>query len=393
MAIIKCPECGRQVSDQAQTCPSCGIEIAGKVTKCPDCGDVFFKSEGMCPNCHKPYVSGGVSATPRPEATASPVTPVRPVTEKTETNPISGQDNNGGKNTEEPKKKSHTALIVSFIIAAIICAICFYYYSDAKGNKEQDAYEQAMKSTDPAVLQNFLDTYEDAPEAHRDSIESHLTLLKKGDTDWTNALISNSKSALQEYIDQHPNSLHLGEAKHKIDSIDWAGAKSANTAEAYQTYMQQHADGEHIDEAKQNADKASATEVSSEDKQMVSSLFHEYFSGLNSRDEGTVTGTVTGILNSFLGKSNATKNDVVMFMKKIYKPDITNMVWRVNNDFHIDKKPAADDGEFTYAVTFTVDQKVEKTDANQNSLNTYKIKAKVSPEGKISELNMIKIVQ
>ena len=41
--IIKCPECGHQVSDQAKTCPSCGIEIAGKITRCPDCGEVIFK--------------------------------------------------------------------------------------------------------------------------------------------------------------------------------------------------------------------------------------------------------------------------------------------------------------------------------------------------------------
>lgn len=28
MALIKCPECGRKVSDRAQTCPSCGAPIA-----------------------------------------------------------------------------------------------------------------------------------------------------------------------------------------------------------------------------------------------------------------------------------------------------------------------------------------------------------------------------
>ena len=39
MAIIKCPECGRQISDKAPTCPSCGVEIAGKITKCPHCGE------------------------------------------------------------------------------------------------------------------------------------------------------------------------------------------------------------------------------------------------------------------------------------------------------------------------------------------------------------------
>lgn len=31
MAIIKCPECGHQVSDHAKTCPNCGIEIEGNI--------------------------------------------------------------------------------------------------------------------------------------------------------------------------------------------------------------------------------------------------------------------------------------------------------------------------------------------------------------------------
>ena len=28
MALINCPECGRQISDQAPTCPTCGVRIA-----------------------------------------------------------------------------------------------------------------------------------------------------------------------------------------------------------------------------------------------------------------------------------------------------------------------------------------------------------------------------
>ena len=48
MAIIKCPECGHQISDKAPVCPSCGVEIAGKTEKCPNCGEVYFKSEGAC---------------------------------------------------------------------------------------------------------------------------------------------------------------------------------------------------------------------------------------------------------------------------------------------------------------------------------------------------------
>lgn len=33
MALIKCPECGKEVSDQAESCPNCGYLIFGKVNK------------------------------------------------------------------------------------------------------------------------------------------------------------------------------------------------------------------------------------------------------------------------------------------------------------------------------------------------------------------------
>ena len=33
MALIKCPECGKEISDKAATCPNCGTPIAGKKVK------------------------------------------------------------------------------------------------------------------------------------------------------------------------------------------------------------------------------------------------------------------------------------------------------------------------------------------------------------------------
>ena len=50
--IIKCPECGHQVSDKAPVCPSCGVEIAGHIIKCSHCGELYLKEETSCPNCH-----------------------------------------------------------------------------------------------------------------------------------------------------------------------------------------------------------------------------------------------------------------------------------------------------------------------------------------------------
>ena len=79
MAIIKCPECGHQISDRAPVCPSCGVEIAGKITRCPQCGEIYFNDSDVCPNCNHANLSAhetrGTTNTPAPN-TVPPAIPV-----------------------------------------------------------------------------------------------------------------------------------------------------------------------------------------------------------------------------------------------------------------------------------------------------------------------------
>lgn len=235
--IIKCPECGHQVSDRAKTCPSCGIDIAGKITRCPDCGEYIFKDDHECPNCH---CSINAAAERVGESTAThydivPEIPEIPV-------------------PEEPKKKKSykmlwSSLIVGFVIALIIVFLGIYFYQKSQQENELRAYENAMMSAEPAVLQNFLDMYVDASVAHRDSIKAHLEVLKKIDRDWENAVASKSKAALQLFIDRNPENIHVQEARLMIDSLDFETAKLEDTMDAYQKYMDNHQQGSYYDEA------------------------------------------------------------------------------------------------------------------------------------------------
>ncbi|MCQ2609239.1 MAG: zinc ribbon domain-containing protein [Lachnospiraceae bacterium] len=53
MALINCPECGKQISDKAKVCPNCGYEtdqMSSKV-KCPECGNELSSQETICPEC------------------------------------------------------------------------------------------------------------------------------------------------------------------------------------------------------------------------------------------------------------------------------------------------------------------------------------------------------
>jgi hypothetical protein len=245
--IIKCPECGHQVSDRAKTCPSCGVDIAGKVTRCPDCGEYIFKDDHECPNCHCSINA----AASEPETIAqstqnNPITPTAPII------PTEPEQ-------QPPKKKSHkglwSAIIIAFVLALIIVFLGIYYVQKTQRENEQRAYENAMMSTEPAVLQNFLDMYIEAPVAHRDSIKVHLMALKKIDRDWDNARISQSKSALQLFIDRNPDNVHVREARLMIDSLDFITAKIGNSMESFKKYMEDHEQGYYYDEAKNEYDR------------------------------------------------------------------------------------------------------------------------------------------
>ena len=383
MAIIKCPECGHQVSDKAATCPSCGVGIQGKITKCPECGEIVLNDQILCPNCHCPLISTNNNDTEKSEPSQSH----KVATEEP------NSDTNGEGNKNEKKKKSYTPWVVSFVIALAVVFVGLYFYKTTQMRNELEAYENAMMSNEPAVLQNYLDIYADAPSEHRDSIQSHLEMLKKVDSDWTNAVVSNSKAAILRYMQLYPNSLHNVEAKLKIDSIDWMEATQKNTIEAYQKYIDEHADGMYIDQAQDAFSQIDARKVNSDDKSNISSIFTTFFNALSQNDEVALTSCVDNIMSSFLHKENASKTDVIGYMHKIHQQaNVVKVEYRMNNDWKIEK---TDDGtgNFSYTVNFSVDQTIEHSDEGDNSFNTYKVTSKVSPEGKISELNMQRIVQ
>lgn len=47
MALIKCSECGKEISDKAKLCPHCGY----KKNECPECGKELKSKSNVCENC------------------------------------------------------------------------------------------------------------------------------------------------------------------------------------------------------------------------------------------------------------------------------------------------------------------------------------------------------
>lgn len=386
MAIIKCPECGHQISDRAESCPICGVRIKGNIVRCSQCGNIYLKELNACPSCHH------VLSTPDSSATSpQPQTNANSANANSEQEAGNRQSKGANNHPEQPKSNRKRNIVIAIILLVVIAAAGVYYVNNASrlSGDEETAFVNAMNSSDRAVLEDYLNNFKGAPQEHIDSIQAHLDILIKNDAEWTNALLSNSKTAIQQYIESHPNSIHKAEAMHKIDSLDWAKCSKQNTPEAYQEYLSAHADGEHAEDAQNNLDKLDATTVNTEDRILVNNLFQQFFKSINNNDEMGITSTVSSTLH-FLTNPNATKNDVITFLHKLYKDEVRGLIWRSNGDYKITKKDMGDNS-YEYDVTFTSDESVSNIDSNKDKFNQYKVNAHVDADGKISKIELIKI--
>ena len=75
MALIKCKECGTEVSSKAETCPKCGARVAAKPMGCGTFIGVIFLG-GIIISVFSSIFSSGTGSVTSPPSTSSPSTPI-----------------------------------------------------------------------------------------------------------------------------------------------------------------------------------------------------------------------------------------------------------------------------------------------------------------------------
>ena len=60
MALIKCNECGKEISDKAKTCIHCGCPIEQEI-KCVECGCILNGKDKICKKCGCPINNKKIS--------------------------------------------------------------------------------------------------------------------------------------------------------------------------------------------------------------------------------------------------------------------------------------------------------------------------------------------
>lgn len=160
--LIKCPECGHQVSDKAPLCPNCGVEIAGKISRCPQCGEMYVNDGGGCPHCDiqetvdTPPSVPVVTVIPEEEEEEEVV--AIPVMETDMEGSVTGEDS--GSRQGNGGGKGHNTFIVPLLIAAVICGVGLYFYKDAVDKMEAE-HKNTTAVADTVAASPDIDVIED----------------------------------------------------------------------------------------------------------------------------------------------------------------------------------------------------------------------------------------
>ena len=269
MSLIKCPECGHEVSTKAPQCPNCGVPIQGNVQRCPVCNGIALMDAEQCPHCGAKFVrargeewreeSGEWRVV---ESGESKVVESGEI--PADTPPGTGQEGEreeGRVESEGGKGKRGGVPWWVLILGILLVGVGgFFYYEHMQHEAtEEKDYERLKNCTELSNYQDFLNRYPDS--RHIESVQTRLKELQRIEDEWHTACSAQDSHKLMEFIEKNPTSVHKSMALFKIDSLDWIEADRKGTAAAYSYYIEIHEDGEYVSQAYIERDRASVREA------------------------------------------------------------------------------------------------------------------------------------
>ena len=416
--IIKCPECGHQVSDKAPICPSCGVEIAGHLIKCSYCGEIYLKEDAVCPNCHhsastdnsvneddvktEPVKDDSQNNGDYSEAETSSVELVVSAESIEEEHRLDGTPTQDTLTIESPssdaevstddmivkpesKNNNHTPLFVSLLIALVICAVLLFFYKRGNDNHEAEEYKIALKSNNRQVMEQYLEDYPNAPLIHINSIRDLLKQTQQNNDEWGRVIQQNTIASYKAYLETHPNTPYKNEILKRVEELYWNEVVNQNTEAAYLGYREKYPKGIHVKEADEKLKiMLDNTSTPSEEKVAVSAV-RQFLQGLNSKSTSKIEGVTASSFN-FLGAGGATIADVSKYMReKLYQADVKEITWQLGTVLNA-TTDKLDDG--TTVQKITIPARLEIVREGGKGSNKYTIKAQIE-NGKITAINWI----
>lgn len=139
MALVKCPECGNEVSSTARQCVHCGFSFV----VCPDCGEILSDGVTVCPNCGCALEKVAASQSEKQPATQSDG-----LSKAADVAVSSEWDNRCAEQKRKGKivKRMNKALDIVGTLFIVVASIILFNWADKESLERFEAFKSVLRA-------------------------------------------------------------------------------------------------------------------------------------------------------------------------------------------------------------------------------------------------------
>ncbi len=346
--------------------------------RCNNCGnDNISSSDAYCPHCGAMlYRPQGDSFT-RERGTS----PEQPGHIRSQSQYSQRGNNNGA------KKKNNSWIIITAAVIMALAVVGGALYMGISHQDEETLWAQCEQSHEIADYQHYLDAYPDGE--HSEQAKKMYTMLINEKTMWEQVLASNDEFQLRTFINNHPNSKFLDQARGTLDDVVWNNAIEKDSKAAIDAYMREFPSGKHIAEARSRFEEFRRAELTVDERDQVKNLIQQFLTGMEQWNVVDMMMVCNTSMTNFMGKHNAGHTDVHDYFNAYQESDIDSIAF---SSLAVDVKKSLDSSKLPrYSASFTVTRRFRRTSTEGVTTSLMRGTAVVDSYFRFDEFTMDKV--
>ncbi|MBR1520855.1 MAG: hypothetical protein IJ635_06430 [Bacteroidaceae bacterium] len=259
-----------------------------------------------------------------------------------------------------------TISVVSLLIVALAAvAAWFLFFRGGDDNDERAAYDAINRYSQTHQLDSLATALNDYFDTYNSDAYHYSQLKELNDrffgerADWQALEGAMSVDAIRHFLDEHPDGFYRKMADEKLDSLVFAEAVDANTREAFEQYLSQFAGGRYAEDAQKKIEDFDKQDLTVDEKFRALETLNDHFDALAGNDKGRLSATLASKINSYIGKSDATEEDIYAYMEHMHTAG--RFIVFLVKDAQVAKVDAA--GRNMYNVQFALDEETYSSSA------------------------------
>lgn len=294
------------------------------------------------------------------------------------------------KNDESHKrtKKKNKGLLTIIVALLVACALVGgALYLGLSHQDEETLWAMCQQTNDMRDVKQYIDEYPDGE--HIAEAKSLYNLLISEKTAWEQAVASGEEDVLRAFINNHPSSKYLSQARDRLDDAVWNNAIERNTKEGFQRYITEFPTGRHVGEARSHFNELQRAELTFDERQRVNQAISQFLNGMSQWDVVAMMMVCKVEMDNFMGKHPASHNDVRDYFNAFNESDIDSIGF---SSLAVDvKKQLLEGGEPEYTTSFTVTRNFRRENAQNGTVALLRGEAVVDNYFRFKSFTMDKI--